>query len=325
MMFVNPTLIAQTKPKPFERQLRQREQIIILDNDTQRLKDVYANAFKTKEKTEVKKSNGKRFPDKQKDIDLCFWYEPGTWLMDLVSCGSIWYVFFIGGNSRFLIVLPGNASLVDGNIDRQPGRVKSDHFLDIFTQFRHKAGNVKHLIGDSERAFWSQTMMENYRQFKIKTTIINTAQDGHTQLSILDRAVRTIRDMNANLGQGPEILLPQMNQLVTVYNNTKHGGLESVIGKPITPRQIHSDKSLELQYMRNAKANNWVINNTPGFIVEPGTKILVRQKYKMHEKRRGTSVPGNWRVVDRKGLWYDVRESKSGQMMKVRRRDIMPL
>lgn len=304
------------------RSIQQHEQIIILDNDTQKLRDVYAKAFKTKVKTDDKKSDGKRFPDKQKDIDLCLWYEPGTWLVDLVNCGSIWYVFFVEGNTRFLIVYPGNAALVDGNIDRQPGRVRSDAFLDIFTQFRHKAKNVTRLIGDSEKAFWSQTMQAKYQQFNIKTTIINTSVDGHTPLSILDRTVRTIRDMNANLKQDPEILLPQMNQLVTVYNNTKHGGLEDTIGKPITPRQMHDNKQLELEYIRNSKANNWIIANNPGFIIPTGSKIVIKQKYHQLEKHRNTCVSGDWRVVSRRGLWYTVRESKTGQIMKVKRRDI---
>lgn len=278
------------------------------------------------------------------------WFPMGTWIMDLVKFGPLWYVFFVEGNSRFLIAIVGNAQTAEDIAYTTSVRVYGKTFVEVFKQFlerersvpfRNSAGlmttaearPVKRLIGDSERAFWTPFMLDLYRQNGIKWNIINVKQEGHRQIAILDRTVRTIRDMHyrthydskTNRYTGSEEVLPEeMNRLVTTYNHTWHRGLSDEIGTKISPHDVHYNERLERKMIASARVENYLRTKQPGFLLDIGQKVLVKNDdADSFEKKRSLYIDGIWTVVAQSNHVYAVQNGE--QMLMKPRSLLVPL
>lgn len=292
------------------------------------------NAFSTK----YKRGAPVRQTIKTKPVDgtVMTWFEPGTWLIDLVNFGAVWYVFFVEGNSRYLIALAGNA-IEDKRYQTMytaTPRVPTDRLVEIFNQFlRMKrtstypnsaglmttatAARVKHIIGDSEKAFWSNAMMKIYNDNNITCTTVNVAKEGHRLLAVLDRVVRTIRDMEyrthydatKNVSTAAENINPtEMRRLVEVYNHTWHKTLSKLYGGKITPHDVHFNRWLEAKIIRTVRTTNYLKQQQPGFILEEGQRVLVKESNPdTFAKKRSPYINGIWVVTKRHGNMYDVQ------------------
>ncbi len=228
--------------------------------------------------------------------------------------------------------MPGNVRMLDKETGyTTTARVPTEPFGDVFRKFlrthrqtgyMNSAGNcitvearpVKNLIGDSEKVFWSQGMLELYRRNNIQWRIVNSKRDGHRQMTILDRVVRTIRDMNfkvhynetTNVDDAPFSISPrEMNRLAEVYNHTWHRTLSEAIGERITPYDVHYNEALERKIIRNARVANYVNQMQPGYILEVGQKVLVKNDNpETFQKRRTPYIPGIWEISERTGNMY---------------------
>ena len=301
-------------PKPIP------HQVVIEDDELQPLLELFHR---------VRRSNTKRIP-RQRQYESLQVFRFGTWIVDLVQFKAmrepIWYVFFVHANSRYLIVYEGSVQMLTPNAIELPmnrrQRVKSDVFLPMVNDIHERFG-IKYLIGDSEKAFWSHQMLRYYQTHNIIPYPVNVERDGHNQMAVLDRCVRTIRDY-AYQARINDFTPTVMKQLAVIYNNQKHTTLTSIlkrnaivpIGKTISPSTVFHNPVLErilIALMREKNRQKHARVND--FVLPDGAEVYVKN---IHNPREQT-YPGNWHVLSHHGSTYTVKDDTTGKIISVSR------
>ena len=211
--------------------------------DNKREQAALNNAFRTKQGLDLKVSDSHSFKD-DPTVYLKQVYAPDTWFSDIVNFGkfrlkstghevldkSIGYFMFVHANSRFIVLHTGNLiELDDDSSLRDPvttsqelfeftptGLKTTQYFIEALTKLT-SAYRCRTLITDFEPGWRSTVADTYYQQHGIRHIPINVSEYGHRKLAILDRAVRTIRDMifNSKLDQSDPV---QLQKLIDVYN-----------------------------------------------------------------------------------------------------------
>jgi hypothetical protein len=150
-----------------------------------------------------------------------------VWLVDLLQTAQWQYYVFINVNSRYLVVIPANAFVlnskiyVDSDVDAQGIRCGTSYlqFAQALESFLSRGFNVTILKGDSQQSFnpfgtitgrptqAALPVAQWYMRYNIKFHPIERLkynnpdakkQDDpyHTSIAILDRVCRTLRDMH---------------------------------------------------------------------------------------------------------------------------------
>ena len=298
---------------------------IIKDSNEKTLETIFNTAFKSKVGKGVKEvvphERTHRFPKNQNHLHLHQVFHPNTWLVDLVKFNDLWYVFFVEANTRYLIVVQGNSDFASAEVvDVEPKkRVKTDIFLDVFKRFQeiNEGKPVYQIIGDSERAFWSKSMMAYYKKNNILTEKINVSKEGHVRLGILDRLVRTIRQMcyNAEL---PDLVIPtEMIKIVLTYNNTQHSAFYKYAKIKATPLEVHKNEELEKQFIQSLIAQNGKTAEQDSFHLDSGTKVIVKAPDpEIFSKNKQSSMKGIYEVVSYDDGKYVVKNTHSGKTIR---------
>ena len=253
-----------------------------MEDDMDELATGFNNAFATKAGVNFRRSQTHKFTDQSKYC-LHQIYHTGTWLVDLVKFGDYWYVFFVEANTRYLIVVQGNSDYLtpDANVVNIHRRVPTDVFLEAFERFdsmnHHR--RIYMLIGDSEKAFWTPTMLTHYESNLIRTKRINVSHDGHIGMALLDRLVRTVRGICDNLYPDKVSITPrEMIKAVVVYNNTAHHTFEKMGLANRCPSDLHRTPELEAAFKRALLADNLRIIKQKDYVIKPGTEVVVRDE-----------------------------------------------
>ena len=293
--------------------------IVQIEEPRNTLTEAIQGAFKTKEGTETKKSDSHRWYDQSK-YTLHQIYGTYTWFVDLVKFGDYWYVFFVEANSRYLIVIQGNSNFItEDSVQIQlKQRVSSQTFREVFIQFMKMCDNkINLLIGDSEKAFWSNDMMKYYEDLNIKTKIMNVSSEGHIGMSILDRLVRTMRDICYRL-KLPESVMPKDMIYATIaYNNTIHGAFHKYLGLDVTPSQVHENMEIQDMFVEELRNLNIQTACSTGYNIWVDTEVVVKkEKLKKFEKIRENIMPGIWVVEAKTTRGYTVKNKSSGEVLE---------
>ena len=311
--------------------------IRIEDTESSRrpLEHDYKTSFKSKVAYDTKQSLSTEIRSPQREYQLHQVFPENTWLIDLVRfTDDCWYVFFVEANTRYLIPVEGNGEAITEDAwEPFTARVPSEYFMKAFKTFLQvnvlpkternirnnmQPKNVSLIIGDSEKAFWTPMMTRFYKRLHIKTEKVNTAKEGHTRMSILDRLVRTIRDMFYTLNY--KTYHPNdMIRIATIYNNTKHSTLQ------YTPKQVHENAQLERSIMRKLKAENWIISHRHGFSLNDGVEVSVRKLYKPFEKKRSTVERGTYTIQSKNRDGSYTVKNPEGKTLTKYRRDLKPI
>ena len=92
---------------------------------------------------------------------------------------------------------------------------------------------------------------KHLEHYKIKIRRVDI-KEIHTALSLIDRVIRTLRDMNYRENNGPGRLIDEhiMNHLVEKYNESCHLGLSRLIGFDLSPNDVHRVKELQNPYLK---------------------------------------------------------------------------
>ena len=313
-----------------------RRPIYILDRPNRDIGTDYSRSFKTKVGKQKKENYTPiAITSKQSSYMEHQVFPLNTWLIDLVRFDNgAWFCWFIEANTRFLIVVEGNGQTITEEAwEEYSARVPSEFFFEAFRTFQElntiptsnrrtrrgeKRKPVSLIIGDSEKAFWSARMLAYYSQQNIHYERINTKQEGHIRLSILDRSVRTIRDILYRLDI-MNIAPDDVYRAVIIYNNTIHRTLG------YTPLQVHCNPSLERRVIQNLKADNWITTHRKDYYIGEGEEVAVRQIYKPFEKHRSTVRSGKHTVSERnKRGQYTIKDGE-GKTFISYRRDLKPI
>ena len=258
-------------------------------------------------------------------------FSPNTWFADVVQFGTaferpITYILFVHANSRYAVLVPANLTpTVESEVyEYDPNaRKNTDIWLRTLSTML-KDNTITNLITDYEPAFKSDRATIFYQRHGINHFPVNVSQEGHIRLSILDRLVRTLRDMihNAKLDESnPE----HVQSMVKIYNKTRHGTLTKHLGLPTTPKDVYEDPELEAQFVRSLRSDNWSISHQPGYIIPEGTRVVLKalkQASPLIKSRGETADPDEWEVISRSGQKYTIRNIKSNELRTVIRTQI---
>ena len=139
----------------------------------------------------------------------------------------------------------------------------------------------------------------------------------HSSLGILDRVIRTLRDIAYTMRAGvidPDV----MNEIVMQYNNAPHKGLSKWAGFPVTPAMAQNDDELESFIVRRIAKENERITEESGYKLPVGTPVRVYNSPDSMLKRRTQIQPGRHFVSGMQGSLYKVVD-KSGETQLVPR------
>ena len=289
---------------------------------------LFKNAFRTKTGINNKVSTTHTFKDNPK-IYMHQVFEPDTWMCDIINLGKysnrpVGYFLFVHCNSRYVVLSVGSLQDYDEDIyEFLPTGIKSTSlWLDTMRKIlnEHNSGTphrISTLITDYEPGWKSNVANSFYEEHHIKHEAINVSQEGHYRLGILDRAVRTLRDMiyNTNIDVDNPI---EIQRLIRIYNETKHSTLSKYLNAPTRPVDVFLNTSLEAQLIQELKSQNYLIMTRPDYDIPDGSEVVVKQIYANNlDKHRRSERPGRWIVVDHFGNRYKVKNIDNGDVIDV--------
>ena len=196
-------------------------------------------------------------------------YSPtlNCWFMDLIDNGAnnlprYWHVF-IGVNNRYAVVNALNSK--DAEDVRQS-------LLNFILQYHP----VK-LTSDQEPAFMEKQNLQMMDDMKV---LLQTVPDSnHSTLGIIDRFIRTLRDMNRPTDNDNKqsddktfrhFNIETMINLVDLYNNTFHNSIGC------TPKEMFDDKELEKEYIFKCMDKNEKQKKIKDFELKDGEHVRYR-------------------------------------------------
>jgi hypothetical protein len=262
-------------------------------------------------------------------------YQPNTYLIDLMFINrEIVYLVCVNGNTRRLYAEPTNITIPagDGNITIKQDDTKSANayitalsiIIDEIRRNRDRQNTTIYLRGDGEMGFISNRAQRYYQTHSIEFQAVRRdfatqfpsfmpyqqgkvkSSPNHTSLSIIDRVIRSIRDMAFNSGVGtitPNI----MKELVKLYNNAPHQTLSKIMGFPVSPNQADLDHRLEAEIVKRIVAKNSGIKQLSGFHLRVGQTVAVYNEADGMLKRRSKVKPGTYTVEQFGGILYRLR------------------
>lgn len=291
------------------------------------------SAFKQKE------DRVKRFPQKknQKYYSIKKVGAPGTYLIDLMFSNQFCYIIAINVNTKYLWVQPTNvigALSESGKVMMTDTKRNRDNCRQSLQDLINRGWNPKVVISDAEsglasdvvnRTIWDHYHIEHRlvprRRVNVYPDFMNApnrTEPSHESMGILDRVVRTLRDMAYNLEVGT--ITPQaMEYMVKQYNHRTHSTLSKIAGFNVSPALVENDAKLEEYIVRKILQSNQNIINSSGFILKPGTKVRIKAQYTKLAKKRTPIQPGNYEVVRFEKGAYVVLNKDTGLTERVPR------
>ena len=289
-----------------------------IDDDNAHLMDKYIDEQKEKEDYEPRS-----FPTREnRKYYLHKWGKPNTYMIDIMFSGKFAYLVAININTRYLYVSLLNKELpFNGNANQMKSvsnlsKRSSDNFIAALKRLKNQGMVPDILTGDGEGCFNSHLTQEYYNDPKNNIKFIpiermfkgvypdfmdkeqNTGtQPLHSSLGIIDRVIRTLRDMAYNIEIG--IINPdKMNQLVELYNNAPHKTLSIYAGEEVSPIMVHNDPELEKFIVRRICQENYNVKQKFGYQLDIGSIVKVYNDTDKFQKRRSLIQPGNYMITD---------------------------
>jgi hypothetical protein len=163
-----------------------------------------------------------------------------TWFHDLLDNGDFedtpryWHIF-VGVNNRYLDAYP-----LDGK--------SNDDVQQSLRWFINKYHPEK-LTSDNEPAFTSKSTCRLFSDNNVKLFVVTDKQ--HSSLGVIDRVIRTLRDMNtpkhhheqSHHKQFNTFSIAKMNRLKSEYNNHYIKSLKC------SPKEMFEDKQKEIKFI----------------------------------------------------------------------------
>ena len=233
----------------------------------------------------------------------------GLFIADLMFCKDYCYLIMIEVNTRKIYIEPTNI-MTDGNYETTTKNKKnSELYLKALTSIRNRGADIRAIKGDGESAFISKVTQKYYLENNItfipveRMKLANGHTDpSHTSLALIDRAIRTIRDMAYN--SRIELTPLNISRLVDIYNLTPHSTLTQIMGFDVCPNDVASDKELETEIARRLEQQNYSIVHKPLFLLPEGTICRVFEEYDKFSKRRSQVKPDYYKVIGNNGTKY---------------------
>ena len=233
---------------------------------------------------------------------------PNTWFHDLLDNGEeyeprYWHVF-VGVNTRYLDVHALNGK---SNEDVQRS----------LTWFINKYKPEK-LTSDQEPAFTSKATCELCSRLGVKIFVITDKQ--HSSLGVIDRVIRTLRDMNTPKHPHEQSHHPQFNhfseakmrRLVTQYNNHYNSTLKC------TPKEMHEDREREIKFIYRNQKYRHVQRGIKDFHLPMDSYVRYRIEKDPLVKHRYRYSPESYKVVGKERAMYVLQAADGSTLLMPR-------
>ena len=158
-----------------------------------------------------------------------------------------------------------------------------------------------------------------YKNRRIEHISYNTSADkgAHSKLALIDRMARTLRDMVFNVRRkNPNFVLNQdtLLQLCKHYNFSAHGGLSRIMGFPVTPYNVYTNRDLQNEICRRIMRSNYnTFNRINREKIDVGREVWIYQPPIFGKKRRNNVEDDPYEVIELLGpAGYRVRNKNTG-------------
>lgn len=154
-------------------------------------------------------------------------------------------------------------------------------------------------------------------------TFIPVMKDQHTSLGLIDRVIRTIRDIAFNLNISINTQ-DQIDYILSIYNKTPHKTLTEVLTRAepslrtkfrygICPNDMSNDTSNELEalYVRECIKHNSGKLADENFSLKPGQKVRIYNPKGTFNKNRSILTKNIYTIVEKVGNVYLVQSGDS--------------
>ena len=234
------------------------------------------------------------------------------YMEDIMYEGKYAYLVLININTRYLCVEPMNMKHGDNYLKNNTKSTKA--YLKAIREINKRLNKIisneksystrkiKYLFGDGEPSFKSKEAWNYYSSYNINFNPVSRidGENGksypiHTGLSIVDRVIRTIRDMANNLNL--KIINPaDMEYIVDYYNKSSHKTLSKFANFPVSPEIVQNDLELEKYIIFNMVKDNYnKINNNNDYKLNEGQIITVyNPKNNTMDKKRNITKPDKY-------------------------------
>jgi hypothetical protein len=270
------------------------------------------------------------FPTKTNKKKYCLKavYPENTYIMDIMECKpNIQYLIIINALTRFTYAQLLN-DIEYRRIIPIYAKVNAEKFIRKFDIIFNEnlQLNINILQSDSEPAFSSKEAKDYYRRKRIQwrpvmrmipmeyPTFMNYERMGtirtepkHTSLSLVDRIIKTIRDMAFNMRIGT-ITPGVMKGILAQYNIAPHRGTSALMGFPVSPSLMEEFPQLQWEVRRRLVARNQEIYMSKDFVLLPGTRVAIFNENTAMGKRRSIVKPEPFEVLDFNGAFYHIRQ-----------------
>ncbi len=273
---------------------------------------------------------------------------PNTYIIDFFYPGEYSYLAVINVNTRkgYVCVPSVIAKAIELNNPLPTKNIKTaESVKEMIKGLINNDVNIKHILCDKEKAFDGTIKNKNknpfmsflrkhnisIRNYQLNHIPGNATRMNHSTIRIVDRFVRTIRDMIYLIDPASDYSPDIINYVVDCYNNTPHSIFKEMLHIDISPNEIDDNKALENEFVRECVRYNLLLNTSDDFAINIHTPYRIYNESDPQEKRRTKLLPGIYKWSGKMnhyedkltgktkyGALYEMKSNK-GQVMYVPR------
>ena len=219
----------------------------------------------------------------------------GAWMTDIYdnlnNHNPRYWEIFININTRYIEAYPLMNKTKDAinTVLRQ--------FINVY--------HPRKITSDEEAGLISEVNLNFLKNNKCGLYIIQ--EKNHSSLSLIDRAIRTLRDMNRATGNKDStddefkyIDINKMNELLNVYNNTIHSSTGH------TPKEMMNNKKLENEYIEKCIDGKQRQQEIQDFKLKEGSLVRYYLDNDPLIKKRYTTSRECYKIESRTGNIYTI-------------------
>ena len=272
----------------------------------------------TSDKKQIRKHIRKRLHDIKPKNSKAYYYRifsssPHSYMHDLLEnpksdkINPPYFHIFLNTNTRFAVAYPLQ-SKTSSSIH---------HSLKKFIETYHPSK----LTSDSEPSFLSNENINLLKSSNVQQLIIQDLIHNHSSLSLMDRFIRTLRDMNQPVPSSKNesthqefksFSIPTMNKLIKIYNNTYHSSIKT---EPII---MQSNPQLETDYIFKMSEHRLNQERISDFHLPIHSFVRYQLPHIPNQKKRTHYSSEAYKIDSRNGNLYNI-SAQDGTVMTLPR------
>ena len=250
-----------------------------------------------------------------------------TFQIDHMETGDFKYLIAINVNTRKAFFAIPDSVRRKGKQWYPPGKAKEWNIesRDAVKELKHimEQTPINAIMMDKESSFegieFQRFLRENNIDYRYVHKydvegVIHTqdpSRSTHNTTALVDRLIKTLRQMNYNLRNPSEINPETLFYLIHEYNNSVHTTLSRILRRKVTPNEVDGDVNLETELVKRIRVMNFFVEESNDYTLKEGAKVRVFNDAHKMDKVKPKLLPGTWEVVDRDNGLYSVSQGKN--------------